>query len=80
MTEAALSMNNETVIVKPTTQRQRLKLHKIPFLAYLEPEQREELRNLSLRTNVPQQVYIREGLSLVLKRHRAPPAAPPSPE
>lgn len=59
-----------SVIVKATTQRQRLKLHKIPFLAYLEPEQRDELRALSQRTNVPQQVYLREGLNLVLKKHR----------
>ena len=56
--------------VRPTTQRQRLKLHKIPVIAYLEPEQRSALRELSLRTHVPQQVYLREGLSWVLQKYR----------
>jgi hypothetical protein len=51
----------------PTTKRQRLKLHKIPVMAYLEPEQVAALRALSLRTHVPQQVYLRQGLDLILK-------------
>ena len=66
----SLSMD-ANITVKPTTQRQRLKLHKIPFLAYLDPEQREELRDLSLRTHVPQQVYLREGLNWVLQKYRS---------
>lgn len=55
--------------ILPTTKRQRLKLHKIPVTAYLEPEQLAALRALSLRTHVPQVEYLRQGLNLVLKAH-----------
>lgn len=39
---------------------------------YLEPEQAAALRELSARTRVPQQVYLREGLGWVLKKYRGP--------
>ena len=55
--------------IKPTTKRQRLKLHKIPVTAYLEPEQAAALRVLSLRTHVAQVEYLRQGLALILKAH-----------
>lgn len=57
--------------IQPTTKRQRLKLHKIPVTAYLEPEQAAALRALSLRTHVAQVEYLRQGLNLILKAHRS---------
>lgn len=66
--------------ILPTTKRQRLKLHKIPVTAYLEPEQLEALRALSLRTHVPQVEYLRQGLNLILKAHALRSAAVPAPE
>lgn len=36
---------------------------------YLDIEQVERLKKLSAQTRVPQAVYIREGIDLVLKRH-----------
>ncbi len=67
--------------IQPTSKRQRLKLHKIPVTAYLEPEQLAALRALSLRTHVPQVEYLRQGLNLILKAHalrsaNGPVAAP----
>src|ERR1700690_1112690 len=48
----------------------KLRLQKIAVQAYLEPEQAKELKALSARTRVPQQVYIREGLDEVLAKYR----------
>jgi hypothetical protein len=36
---------------------------------YLNIEQVERLKKLSAKTKVPQAVYIREGIDLVLKKH-----------
>lgn len=66
--------------IAPTTKRQRLKLHKIPVTAYLEPEQARALRALSLRTHVPQVEYLRQGLNLILKAQAARSANGPMPE
>jgi hypothetical protein len=66
--------------IKPTTKRQRLKLHKVPVTAYLEPEQLEALRALSLRTHVPQVEYLRQGLNLILKAHALRSTNGPGPE
>lgn len=66
--------------IKPTTKRQRLKLHKIPVTAYLEPEQANALRALSLRTHVAQVEYLRQGLNLILKAHSLRSANGPTPE
>jgi hypothetical protein len=54
---------------KRTKTSIKLRLKKVPVLAYLEPEQAAELKALSERTRVPQQVYIREGIDWVLDRH-----------
>lgn len=35
---------------------------------YLDPEQEEQLQELSKRTRVPMAEYVRDGLSLVLER------------
>jgi predicted DNA-binding protein len=50
----------------------RLRLKKVPVLAYLEPEQVTALKALSERTRVPQQVYLREGVEWVLEKHNRP--------
>jgi hypothetical protein len=59
-----------TVARKKTGAQKRLRLIKISVQAYLEPEQAAELRTLSERTRVPQQVYIREGVDAVLAKYR----------
>lgn len=55
---------------KKTGAQKRLRLIKISVQAYLEPEQVKALRELSVRTRVPQQVYIREGVDAVLAKYR----------
>jgi len=45
------------------------RLKKIQIAAYLEPEQAEALKALSARTRVPMQVYLRDGLELILQQH-----------
>jgi hypothetical protein len=48
--------------------KSRLKKATLPF--YAEPERAQQLRELSARTRVPQQVYLREGLDLVLEKYK----------
>jgi hypothetical protein len=55
---------------KKSSASSKLRLIKIPFQAYLEPEQAAELRALSDRTRVPAQVYVREGIDVVLAKYR----------
>ncbi|NCQ62124.1 MAG: ribbon-helix-helix domain-containing protein [Myxococcales bacterium] len=43
---------------------------KISTTVYITPEQNERLKLLHERTKVPVAVYIREGIDLVLERHR----------
>ncbi|MGE0790709.1 MAG: ribbon-helix-helix domain-containing protein [Sandaracinaceae bacterium] len=43
---------------------------KISTTIYITPEQNERLKLLNQRTKVPIAVYIREGIDLVLDRHR----------
>ena len=43
---------------------------KISTTIYITPEQNERLKVLHERTHVPVAVYIREGIDLVLDRHR----------
>ena len=43
---------------------------KISTTVYLTPEQYERLQLLNDRTKVPVAVYIREGIDLVLARHK----------
>jgi hypothetical protein len=53
------------------------RLQKTQLALYVEPEAAEALKELSERTRVPQQVYLREGLDAILakyaiKRERRP--------
>ena len=43
---------------------------KISTTIYITPEQNERLKVLHERTKVPVAVFIREGIDLVLERHR----------
>lgn len=43
---------------------------KISTTIYITPEQNELLKLLNERTKVPVAVYIREGIDLVLEKHR----------
>jgi predicted DNA-binding protein len=43
---------------------------KISTTIYITPEQNERLKLLNERTKVPIAVYIREGIDLVLERHK----------
>jgi hypothetical protein len=43
---------------------------------YVEDAEREALQELSRRTHVPQQWYLRQGLKLVLEHFRARPPEP----
>jgi predicted DNA-binding protein len=43
---------------------------KISTTIYITPEQNEQLKVLHDRTKVPIAVFIREGIDLVLERHR----------
>jgi predicted DNA-binding protein len=44
---------------------------KISTTIYITPEQNERLKVLHERTKVPVAVFIREGIDLVLERHKA---------
>lgn len=43
---------------------------KISTTVYITPEQSEQLKLLHERTKVPVAVYIREGIDLVLEKHK----------
>lgn len=43
---------------------------KISTTIYITPEQNDRLKLLNQRTKVPIAVYIREGIDLVLEKHR----------
>lgn len=49
------------------------RLIKIPMMMYLEPEQAEALKALSAQTGVPQQVYIREAIAVLLAKYASAP-------
>lgn len=44
--------------------------NKISTTVYITPEQNERLKALSLKTRIPVASFIREGIDLVLERHR----------
>ena len=46
------------------------RLKKIQVALYLDADQVDALKILSLKTRVPQQVYLREGLDYVLKKYK----------
>jgi predicted DNA-binding protein len=43
---------------------------KVSTTVYITPEQSEKLKQLNRRTKVPIAEYIREGIDLVLERHK----------
>ena len=48
----------------------RDRLNKKQIAMYLEEGQLEALRTLHAKTRVPMQVYLREGLDLILQKYR----------
>jgi hypothetical protein len=56
---------------KKSSAQSKLRLIKVPVQAYLEPEQARALKALSVRTRVPQQTYLREGIEYVLTKYRS---------
>ncbi len=55
---------------KKSALQNRLRLVKVPTMAYLDPEQAAGLRELSAKSGKPMQLYLREGVDLVLARYR----------
>lgn len=51
---------------------------KVQTILYVEPADLERLRELSKRTGVPMQVYLREGADYVLRKYNGTPPAKPS--
>ena len=47
-----------------------LRLKKVPMTVYLDAKQLKDLKALSARTGAPMQKYLRDGLDLVLAKHR----------
>lgn len=43
---------------------------KIPTTVYITPEQDRELKDLHAKTKVPIAEYVREGIDLVLQKHK----------
>lgn len=54
---------------KRSSSKTRLRKAQLSF--YVDPERYRALKDLSERTGVPQQVYMREGLEIVLRRSTA---------
>jgi hypothetical protein len=54
---------------KKSALQNRLRLVKVPTMAYLDPEQATALRELSAKSGKPMQSYLREGVDLVLAKH-----------
>jgi Ribbon-helix-helix domain len=46
------------------------RLKKIQLACYVEPDQAAALKALSVKTRVPQQVYLREGIEHVLAKYK----------
>ncbi len=55
---------------KKSALQNRLRLVKVPTMAYLDPEQAAGLRELSAKSGKPMQSYLREGVDLVLAKYR----------
>ena len=53
-----------------TEVRWRMARKKISTTIYITPEQNDRLKQLNARTKVPIAVYIREGIDMVLEKHR----------
>ena len=54
---------------KKSALQNRLRLVKVPTMAYLDPEQAVALRDLSAKSGKPMQSYLREGVDLVLEKY-----------
>lgn len=59
-----------TTTKRKKTSSSKRRLRKVPFQAYLHPEQAEGLRELAERMREPQQRYVREGVDLVLAKYK----------
>ncbi len=55
-------------MAKKNSSKLRLKKAQLSF--YPEPEQYEALKQLSAKTRVPQQAYLREGLEYILAKYK----------
>ena len=44
-------------------------LKKVQVPIYMEPKQYAQLKKLSEKTRVPMQVYLREGVDMILKKY-----------
>jgi hypothetical protein len=60
--------NTETVMAR-TRPNSKTRLKKLYLSLYLDEWQADALRALSAKTDIPQQVYLRRGITLVLKKH-----------
>jgi hypothetical protein len=65
---APVSTTNEEKDLKAKRPANRLVKKALPL--YVDESVRDELKALSERTRVPQQVYLREGVDLVLKKYK----------
>jgi hypothetical protein len=54
---------------KKSALQNRLRLVKVPTMAYLDPEQAAALRELSAKSGKTMQSYLREGVDLVLEKY-----------
>ena len=57
-------------MVTESTKARFMARKKISTTVYITAEQNEQLKLLHQRTKVPVAVYIREGIDLVLERHK----------
>jgi hypothetical protein len=65
----AIYSTEAEVAKKKSALQNRLRLVKVPTMAYLDPEQAAALRELSAKSGKPMQSYLREGVDLVLAKH-----------
>jgi hypothetical protein len=54
---------------KRSETARKLRLKKVPVIAYLEPEQADALKRLSEQSGQPQQFFIRQGVEWALDRY-----------
>jgi hypothetical protein len=71
--ESVLPLTNGNVagLIMNLKKSSRARLKKEPLMLYAEPEQADALKELSARTRIPQQAFLREGLDYVLEKHGA---------
>ena len=64
-------LHTPTRVVRPMIRRTRMSRRKIATTVYITREQDQALKLLAERTDTSVAQYIREGIDLVLERHRA---------